>query len=206
LDDLKITLDRLESELAALKGHYDLFFQGGRRGEPTRERKELEGRILALSRRSIVNSSDQFRFSNLQGKYWSYVNLWARIVRDFEEGRLRRDKTGALTRVGTEKGAGAGTEAGGGAGPAAGTPQGTAAAAGAESADPFDADRIERAARELLEARRSCGMAADPSELAALRDSLASRAREISASAGGKKVEFHVSVEDGKPKIKARLG
>ena len=92
-------LDRLEADLAALKNQYDLFFQGGRRGEPSKERKELEFRLLALSRRSLVNSSDQLRFSNLQGKYWSFVNLWARIVRDFEEGRLRRDKTGALTRV-----------------------------------------------------------------------------------------------------------
>ncbi len=178
MDDLKTTLDRMEADLSGLKQQYDLFFQGGRRGEPTKERKELEYRILALSRRSIINSSDQFRFSNLQGKYWSFANLWTRIVRDLEEGRLRRDHAGAITRLGTEKPA-----------PRA----------------PFDTGHIGRVAQELLEARRTCGLSGDPSELGSLRDSLQARAREISATAGGKKVEFRVSVEDGKPKVKATL-
>ncbi|MBE0603120.1 MAG: hypothetical protein IH611_05770 [Deltaproteobacteria bacterium] len=183
MDDLKSMLDRLDADLVELKLQYDLFFQGGRRGEPTKERKDIETRILALSRRSIINSSDQLRFSNIQGRYWSFVNLWARIVRDLEEGRLRRDKTGGLTRQGTER-----IPAGGPAAPA-----------------PFDGGHIDRAAQELLEARRSCGLGGDPAELAALRETLQSRAKEISASSGGKKVEFRVSVEDGKPKVKATL-
>jgi hypothetical protein len=175
LDDLKMTLDRMEADLAELKHQYDLFFQGGRRSEPMKERKELEARILVLSRRSVINSSDQLRFSNLQGKYWAFANLWARNVRDLEEGRLRRDSVGAITRKGTEK------------------------------KEPEDTGHIDRAAKELLEARRSCGLGGDPAELAALRDTLIARAREISASSGGKKVEFRVSVEDGKPKVKATL-
>lgn len=191
MDDLRVLLDRMESELAALKGQYDLFFQGGRRGEPIRERKELESRILSVSRRSIVNSADQLKFSNIQGKYWSFVNLWARIVRDLEEGRLRRDKTGALTRVGAGMAAGEGTAAG--------------AAPAASKAEGFDPGHIDRVARELLEARRSCGMGGSPADLAALRETLVSRAKEISASSGGKKVEFRVSVEEGKPKVKATL-
>lgn len=178
MDDLKTTLDRMEAELAGLKQQYDLFFQGGRRGEPTKERKELEYRILALSRRSIINSSDQLRFSNLQGKYWSFANLWTRLVRDLEEGRLRRDPAGSITRMGTEK-------------PAPGMGS--------------DTGHIDRVAQELLEARRTCGLSGDPSELGALRESLKARAMEISATAGGKKVEFRVSVEDGKPKVKAKL-
>ena len=183
MDDLKTMLDRLEADLVDLKLQYDLFFQGGRRGEPTKERKELEIKILALSRRSIINSSDQLRFSNVQGKYWSFVNLWARIVRDLEEGRLRRDKTGGLTRQGTER----------------------ISAGGPPNPEPFDAGQLDHAARELLAARRNCGLGGDPAEFAALRETLQARAKEISASSGGKKVEFRVSVEDGKPKVKATL-
>jgi hypothetical protein len=55
-------------------------------------------------------------------------------------------------------------------------------------------------------ARRSCGLPGDPSELPSLREALLARATEISASSGGKTVEFHVSVEEGKPKVKATLG
>ncbi|MGE5248104.1 MAG: MXAN_5187 C-terminal domain-containing protein [Verrucomicrobiota bacterium] len=176
MDDLKVTLDRMETELDALKHQYDLFFQGGRRSEPAKERRELELRILALSRRSIVNGADQLRFNNLQGKYWSFANLWTRNVRDLEEGRLRRDASGAITRQGIDR------------------------------KEPADTGHIERVAKELLEARRSCGLAeGGAAELAALREKLLDRAREISATSGGKNVEFRVSVENGKPKVKATL-
>jgi hypothetical protein len=140
LDDLKMMLDQMETELDALKRQYDLFFQGGRRGEPIKERKAFETRLLALSRRSATQSGDQLRFSNLQGRYWSFANLWTRTVRDLEEGRLRRDAAGAITRQGTER------------------------------KDSADTGHIDRVAKELLDARRSCGLAAgDPSAPAPAR-------------------------------------
>jgi hypothetical protein len=66
-------------------------------------------------------------------------------------------------------------------------------------------EHLDRAAKALLEARRSCGLAVDPSDLPSLRETLYARALEISTSGGGKKVEFVVSVEGGKPKVKAVL-
>ena len=173
MDDAKAMLDQLEAALADLKHQYDLFFGGKRRGEPTKERKELETKLLVWSRRSIVNNTDQLRFHNLSGRFWAYANLWTRTVRDLEEGRLRRVPAGAAGR--------------GGEGPSV----------------PVDREHLERVTAELLEARRSCGIGGDASEGSALRDTLYARALEISSSAGGKKVEFRVSVEDGKPKIKA---
>jgi hypothetical protein len=169
-------MERMEGSLAALKHEYDLFFLGRRRGEPMKERKELETRLLALSRRSVVNNADQLRFNNLQGRYWAFANLWTRTVRDLEEGRTRRDAGGAIARSEVER------------------------------KSPIDPEHLDRAAEALLEARRSCGLAGDPSELPSLREALLARATEISASSGGKMVEFRVSVEEGKPKVKATLG
>ena len=193
--DPKVLLMQIEAELAELKNQYDLFFQGGRRGEPTRERKDLESKLLTISRRAMIKSADQNRFSNLQAKFWSNVNLWARIIRDFEEGRLRRDKRGALTRAGI----GQPDEAG----PA--MPKPSAPSQGTAPAPAAGTGNLDQAAKALMEARKKCGIQANPSELASLRSALESRAKELSASAGGKKVEFHVTVEGGKPKVKARL-
>jgi hypothetical protein len=165
-------LARLELDLAALKHEYDLFFNGKRRAEPMKERKELETKLLAGSRRAIVGNADQLRFNNLSGRYWTYANLWTRTVRDLEEGRMHRDSGGNVRRA---------------------------------SREPVDMEQIDRAAEALLEARRSCGLAGDPSDIPSLRETLYARALEISASAGGKKVEFVVSVEGGKPKVKAVL-
>ena len=175
MDDGKELLDQLEAALVDLKHQYDLFFGGKRRGEPTKERKALESRLLVLSRRAIVNNTDQLRFNNLSGRYWAFANLWTRTLRDLEEGRLRRDAGGTVTRCGPEPPV------------------------------PVDREHLGRVAAELAEARRSCGIGGDASEIAALADSLYARALEISSSAGGKKVEFRVSVEEGKPKIRAVL-
>jgi hypothetical protein len=174
-DESKEMLDRLEIDLAALKHEYDLFFNGKRRAEPMKERKELEARLLVGSRRAIVGNADQLRFNNLSGRYWTYANLWTRTVRDLEEGRMRRDTGGSLRRTSVER------------------------------TEPVAREHLDRAAEALLEARRSCGLAGDPSDLPSLRETLYTRALEISASGGGKKVEFVVSVEEGKPKVRAVL-
>ena len=174
-EESKGMLDRLERDLAALKHEYDLFFNGKRRAEPTKERKELETKLLVGSRRTIVGNADQLRFNNLSGRYWTLANLWTRMVRDLEEGRMHRDAGGSVRRKPGER------------------------------KEPVDREHVDRAAEALLEARRSCGLAGDPSEIPSLREMLYARALEISASGGGKKVEFVVSVEGGKPKVKAVL-
>jgi len=172
-DESKGMLDRLEVDLAALKHEYDLFFNGKRRAEPMKERKELESKLLVGSRRTIVGNADQLRFNNISGRYWTYANLWTRTVRDLEEGRMHRDTGGNVRRTTVVR------------------------------TEPVDREHIDRAADALLEARRSCGLGGDPSEIPSLRDTLYARALEISAAGGGKKVEFVVSVEGGKPKVKA---
>jgi len=174
-DESKGMLDRLEQDLLALKHEYDLFFNGKRRAEPMKERKELETKLLVGSRRTMVGNADQLRFNNLSGRYWTYANLWTRTVRDLEEGRMHRDSGGKVKRVSEEQ------------------------------REPVDREHVDRAAEALLEARLSCGLAGDPSDIPSLRETLYARAREISASAGGKRVEFLVSVEEGKPKVKAVL-
>ena len=174
-DDLKGMLDRLELDLVALKHEYDLFFNGKRRAEPMKERRELETKLLVGSRRSLVGNADQLRFNNISGRYWTYANLWTRTLRDLEEGRMHRDAGGNVKRGSKVR------------------------------REPADREHVDRAAEALLAARRSCGLPGDPSDIPSLREMLYARALEISASAGGKKVEFLVSVEGGKPKVKAVL-
>ena len=174
-EEPKEMLDRLDADFVALKHEYDLFFNGKRRGEPVKERKELETKLLVASRRTIVSNPEKLRFNNLSSRYWTIANLWTRTVRDIEEGRMHRDTGGSVRRTAVGR------------------------------SEPVDRDHIDRTAEALLEARRSCGMGGDASDIRSLRETLHARAKEISASGGGKKVEFVVSVEGGKPKVKAVL-
>jgi hypothetical protein len=173
-DDPKSVLDRIERELDDLRHLYELFFSGGRKTEPARERASLENAIRKTSQRTFVNTQDQFRFNSLQARYYSFANHWARTVRDIEEGRLSRDVKGRFSRP----------------------------APLAE--DPIDSAHLDEAAFSLAAARAQCGLPGGAlSDLDGLKEALLSRARDIASRADGKKVEFRISVEDGKPKIRA---
>lgn len=173
MESLKVALDRIEADIAEVKRQYDLFFQGIRRAEPTEERRILEWMVRRIGQRRIPNTSDQFRFTTLQGRFHSLSNLWTRMVRDLEVGRLTRDAAGTLVRP----------------------------APRAES--PVEKDHLEQVVEQIRSARTECGMRTDAEDLDSLRRMLTERAREIAGKTGGKKVTFRVTVEDGKPKVKA---
>lgn len=173
MESLKVALDRIEADIGELKRQYDLFFQGIRRTEPAEERRILEWMVRRMGQRKIPNSADQFRFTTLQGKFHSLANLWTRMVRDLEEGRLSRDTTGAVIRLKPEE------------------------------SSPVDREHLKTVVEQIRKARTECGMPTGPEETESLRRTLLERARQIARKSGAGKVEFRVSVEDGKPKVRA---
>lgn len=175
MTNIKDALDRIEKDLGELKRQYDLFFQGVRRTEPQDERKSVEWMVKRLGQRKLPNTLDQFRFNSLQSKFFAYTNLWIRMVRDMEEGRLARDTRGNLVR--------------------------TKARAG----EPVPPDHLDRVLEQLRDARRECGLSTDTKDLDSLREMLRSRAAEIAGRSGDRQVEFRVTIEGGKPKVKAGL-
>ncbi len=185
--EMKGILDRIEADIAAVKRQYDFFFQGTRRSEPMDLRREMEDTIRRMGQRRIINTNDQFRFLALQNRFYSLCNLWRRMVRDLEEGRLTRDSSGGVIRTA-------------GSAPAAATSE---PAGPAEARGPVDPEHLDRVLKELSEARTACSLPAGEEEIAAIRDTLLTRARDLSEKTGGKRIEFRVSVEDGKPKVKA---
>jgi hypothetical protein len=175
-DDPKSVLDRIERDLDELRHTYELFFSGGRKTEPGRERAALENTLRKTSQRTFINTQDQFRFNSLQARYYSFANHWSRTVRDLEEGRLSRDAKGKLARPAPPV------------------------------EDPIDMPHLEEAAFSLAAARAQCGIPGGGlSDLEGLKEALLSRARDIASRSDGKKVEFRISVENGKPKIRALL-
>ncbi len=166
-------LDRIEEELAELKREYDLFFQGTRRSEPLEERKILEWMVRRLGHRKIPNTSDQFRFSSLQGKFYSYLNLWNRMVREMEEGRLVRDTMGNLVRTKSQP------------------------------REPVAPDHLDQVIEQLKSARQECGIPTGEKDVDALREMLRSHAAQIADRSGANRIEFRVTIEGGKPKVKA---
>jgi hypothetical protein len=85
------TLDRelqvLESDLRKLEGEYNMYFSGRLPRPPWETRSRVEAIIKRLDRSVIQNYGDRFRFTTLQARFATFVDLWERGLRSREEGR-----------------------------------------------------------------------------------------------------------------------
>lgn len=88
VSDEKDPLDIFEEMVRKLKISYDLFFAGARKLQPNEERKRLEALIHELAGQKWRDNARRFRFNTLLGRYNQFRELWARRMREREEGPL----------------------------------------------------------------------------------------------------------------------
>ena len=87
LTDIARELQVLEAELKRLEAEYNMFFGGRLPRPPWETRSRVENLVKKLDRGSINNTGDRFRFSTLQSRFSTFVELWDRGLRAREEGR-----------------------------------------------------------------------------------------------------------------------
>jgi hypothetical protein len=80
-------LRMLEAELKRLEAEYNMFFAGRLPRPPWETRSRVEGIVKRLDRTPLTNYGDRFRFSTLQSRYVTFIELWDRGLRAREEGR-----------------------------------------------------------------------------------------------------------------------
>jgi hypothetical protein len=85
--DVERDLMRLESELKRLEAEYNMFFSGLLPKPPWETRARVEALVKQYDRAHITNYSDRFRFTTLQSRYATFIDLWDRGLRAREEGR-----------------------------------------------------------------------------------------------------------------------
>jgi hypothetical protein len=189
--DERAEIDRelqvLEAELKRLEAEYNMFFAGRLPRPPWETRSRVEGIVKRLDRRHIPNYGDRFRFTTLQSRFQSFVDLWDRGLRAREEGRP---------------------------GPFA-QPQPLPAASAAAPKRPLDRvvnvttfhdpmremDKVQQLYDSLAEARREAGQDAIPFHRFA--DLIRTQVSALRAQ-GSSEVAFRVAVKDGKVAFTAR--
>jgi hypothetical protein len=77
----------LEAELKRLEAEYNMFFAGRLPRPPWETRSRVQAIVKRIDRTPINNYGDKFRFSTLQSRYSTFVDLWDRGLRAREEGR-----------------------------------------------------------------------------------------------------------------------
>jgi hypothetical protein len=80
-------LTRLETELRQLEAEYNMYFSGRLPKPPWETRARVEALVKQYDRAYIQNYGDKFRFSTLQARFASFIELWDRGLRAREEGR-----------------------------------------------------------------------------------------------------------------------
>lgn len=85
--DIERELMVLEAELKRLEAEYNMFFAGRLPRPPWETRTRVDAMVKRFDRMHISNYGDRFRFSTIQARYSTFVDLWDRGLRAREEGR-----------------------------------------------------------------------------------------------------------------------
>lgn len=78
---------KLEAELKRLEAEYNMFFSGRLPKPPWETRGRVEAIVKQYDRTFIPNTGDRFRFTTLQTRFATLIELWDRGLRAREEGR-----------------------------------------------------------------------------------------------------------------------
>lgn len=81
-------LDKLEEDIRRLKNRYDQFFNGITKTPPSFERHQIESVIHEISKQKMRDNTRRFRFTTILSRYNQFREMWARKMREREEGPL----------------------------------------------------------------------------------------------------------------------
>ena len=174
-------LSKLEEDIRRLKIEYEVYFSGGSPRPPQDTLFRVEKTVKRYSADvSKLNFSQRFRFNSLLQKYAIYSELWRKKLREKEEGRGR-----FAQKIGPEE---------------------KPAEVGARvvCSDPEkERDKVDQLLKAMIDAKRQVGERVDNIDPSAFAKFVGEKTKQIKEALGCDKVQFSVSVEEGKVKFKA---
>lgn len=169
-------LDHLSRDIQQLRIDFERFFAGDLHVPPDELRTRIQTRIRSLRSHSGLSAVESFRLGDLEARLNSYSELFNRRLRDREEGRLRQ------------------------AARATPAPEGRF--------DPTAGIVVSRQPDEAAVTALFQGLVSAPGgqsvDLETFKTYLSRQAAAIREKTGCEDVQFRVTTEDGKVKLKAR--
>jgi hypothetical protein len=174
-------LSKIEDGIRRLKIEYEAYFSGGTPRPPNDLVFRVETAIKRLTDGARMSFAQRFRFNQLVQKYAVHNDLWRRKLKDKEEGRGRfpvhRREAEAQSANGAVR---------------------------VVCSDPEkEQGKVDELLKAVVEARRQVGERVDDLDPLSFKKFLGEKTREVKQSLGCEKVQFSVSVEEGKVKFKA---
>jgi hypothetical protein len=183
----------LEQSIKRLSADCDAFLYGSSSRPPMEARKHIEEMLRRLNASDAMSSAERYRFSTLQGRYFSLVERWERLLAEKESGR----RPGLYGHF--RPSAGPAPPATPAAAPNAGR---TASVEGERGAVPVDPDRdlFER----YVAAKKSRGEDVSGYRLDGFLEGLERERRKLREKAGAGDVVFEVAERDGRVRLIAK--
>jgi hypothetical protein len=183
-------LVRLERDIRQLKIEFDQYFGGGRKRPPN----EIEWRIEQVIKRygdraAEMNYGQRFRYGNLTQTYSKYREIFHKRMQRREEGTVERHYGAAARAIEAERSRRS---------PSSGS---VAIACSDLERETGKVDELYRAFREAL---HSSGESVDRLSREKFQKFLLQKSEQIRKQQG-QQIEFVVSVENGKARLKARV-
>jgi len=181
-----VTIDeeliKLEDDIRRLKVEYEIFFNGSSDRPP----RDLVFRIETYIKRHTADQSDlsfgqRYKLNTLAQKYAVQSALWKRKVMEKEEGRGQfAQQKRELDALMAEK------------------------PVRIVCSDPdLEPEKVDQIFQAILSAQRRVGQAAEQIDPARFQKYLSDKTHQIKASLHCASVQFSVSIEDGKVKLRA---
>jgi hypothetical protein len=189
-------LGQLEKDTRQLKIEYEQYFGGGRSRPPT----DIEWRIEQVIKRygergSNMSFGQRFKYSGLAQTYAKYKDIFRKRMKQREEGAVPRHFGAAAKAIAAERAAKK-TESG----------REVATATFISASDPGrERVKTKKLYDAFREAKESAGENTRDLTAETFQEFLREKACELRAKSGDGKVEFVVSIENGRARIKARV-
>jgi len=189
-------LGQLEKDIRQLKIEYEQYFGGGRARPPA----DIEWRIEQVLKRygergAQMNFSQRFRYSGLAQTHAKYKDIFRKRMKQREEGSVSHHFGAAAKAVAASRAAKNTTH----------VPQSTAASFAATQDPGRERAKTHRLYEAFRDAQEKAGENASHMTEEAFHDFLRRKAAELRAKSGDDKVEFVVTVENGRARLKARI-
>ena len=212
-------LGQIEKDIRRLKIEYEQFFGGGRPRPPADTQWRLESLMRRYNERAAELSFGQrFRFNNLSQTYAKYVDMWRKKTMQKEGGASQHHFGAAAKAIEAARA----REAALRAQPAAAAGKSAAhaeassvihAALEREEASSFalsftnpesERTKIVQLYQKLIEAHNESGESAAAPNLQAFERFVRKKTQELKDK-GGSEVEYSVTIQEGRVKLKARI-
>jgi hypothetical protein len=209
-------LSQIERDVRTLKIEYEQFFGGGRSRPPSDTQWRVESLLRRYSERTAeLSYAQRFRYNGLAQMYAKYVEMWRKKMMQKESGTQQRHFGAAAKAIEAERARAAAAAEPPKNAPAISSAERAASVAVAErkAAEAFTAsfsdperetEKVQKLYQKLIEARTETGEKAGAPNLKDFERFVRQKTKELKRK-GTEEVEYTVSVEGGRVKLKARV-